>query len=287
MSKTLGLVVNPDKPEAFDLATKLVKRIEASGARVLVESPAPNSLGQWSAALSEVVKQSDAIVVLGGDGSLLRVARVAAPAGVPILGVQYGRYGFVMETEPEDAPAAVDKLLSGDFYYSERMMLQAELPCREEQPFCHLALNDIVVTRGPMSRLLRLKVTVGKQEVVKYSADGIIVATPTGSTAYSLSAGGPVVHPNVDVVILTPIAAHTLNSRTLVLPASESIEIAIEGEGLEAYVTVDGQENHEISDGEMVKISRSPYPTQLVETSKSAFYHQLESRLGFGERYAR
>jgi len=150
----------------------------------------------------------------------------------------------------------------------------------------HLALNDVVVGRGELSRLLRMSVVVGSHEVVRYSADGLIIATPTGSTAYSLSAGGPVVHPELDVVTLTPIAPHTLSARALVIPAGEEIRVSAGDPGI-STVTVDGQHFERLGEGDVVRIVRAPVTADLVQISSTAFYKQLDSRLGFGERFER
>lgn len=234
--------------------------------------------------LTDLVSRTDLILVLGGDGSMLRVARAAAPAGTPLAGIQFGRYGFIMDTEPERAIAFLEGILDNGFTTGERLMLQMTL-MRDGSPAGeHLAMNDVVVARGHPSRLLRMRVRVGEHEVVRYSADGVIVATPTGSTAYSLSAGGPVVHPDVDVIMLTPIAPHTLNSRSLVIPASEEIEIAAEGS---PTLTVDGQLFEDLRVGDTVRVRRSDLVARLVQTGRGAFYQQLDSRFGFGERYDR
>lgn len=285
MINSIGLVVNPTKERALPLAQRLSQYALKRGVRVGVEGLPDPPEGTQVLNLPALVEQSDVILVLGGDGSLLRVARHAAPYGKPIMGIQFGRYGFIMETEPDVALQELESLLSGEFTLSRRLMLHMELIREGRCIGNHLALNDVVVAGGPLSRLLHLRVSVGAHEVVRYAADGIIIATPTGSTAYSLSAGGPVVHPDVDVIILTPIAPHTLNSRTLVIPASERIEIHAQDEPLESMVTVDGQHLERFSEGDTVRIERAPFVAALVQTRGSLFYKQLESRLGFGERF--
>lgn len=282
----IGLVVNPSKPDAFPLGARLAERARAASCRVLIESPAPFPCAAEEASLPDLVVRSDLLVVLGGDGSLLRVAREAAPAGKPMLGIQFGHYGFIMETEPEEALEALERVLEGRFTLSRRMMLQTELLRGGEVAGRHLALNDVVVGRGELSRLLRLSVVVGSHEVVRYSADGLIIATPTGSTAYSLSAGGPVVHPDLDVVTLTPIAPHTLSARALVIPAEEEIKVSA-GDPGNSTVTVDGQHFERLGEGDLVRIVRAPVTADLVQISSTAFYKQLDSRLGFGERFER
>lgn len=282
----IGLVVNPGKPDAFPLGAQLAERARAASCRVLIESPAPFPCPAEEVPLPELVARSDLLLILGGDGSLLRVAREAAPAGKPMLGIHFGHYGFIMETEPGEALQALERVLEGRFTLSRRMMLQTELVRRGKAAGTHLALNDVVVGRGELSRLLRMSVVVGSHEVVRYSADGLIIATPTGSTAYSLSAGGPVVHPELDVVTLTPIAPHTLSARALVIPAGEEIRVSAGDPGI-STVTVDGQHFERLGEGDVVRIVRAPVTADLVQISSTAFYKQLDSRLGFGERFER
>ncbi len=287
MIKTIGLVVNPDKPEAFALAQELEREASSLSMAVVAESPCPASLNCRSLPLSELADESDVVLVLGGDGSLLRVARKAAPRGKLIVGIHFGKYGFITEIKPGEAILALRDIVDGDFSVSERLMLHAELLRQGEVAGDHFALNDIVVARGHLSRLVRLRVNVGPREVVRYSADGIVIATPTGSTAYSLSAGGPVVHPDIDAMILTPIAPHTLNSRALVIPADEPIRVTAESGAVDGVVTVDGQRMETLQDGDVVRISKASFGAKLVQIRSSAFYEHLESRLGFGDRYDR
>lgn len=287
MVESIGFVVNPHKPQAFGLACELIEQALSASRKVLVEKPAPCETAGQEVSLEELVQQSDIIFVLGGDGSMLRVARQAAPAGTPVLGVQFGNYGFIMETEPSEAPQVLQRVLEGDYQITTRLMLQTELIRQGRPTGSYLALNDIVVGRGNLSRLLRLNVEVGQHEVVRYSADGLIVATPTGSTAYSLSAGGPVVHPSLHVMLLTPIAPHTLNSRALVVSADEPVEVLPSGNPLNAALTVDGQLMQELEEGDVVRVNRAPFGASFVQTTPSAFYRQLDSRFGFGERLER
>lgn len=287
--KTVGLVLNPSKHQAVRLADALTELVRSSHRRIVSEaSPGLDWPDQPEPmTLDELVCESDIICVLGGDGSMLRVQRKAAPAGKPVLGIQYGRYGFIMETEPEDAPEALDAILRGKGKVKTRLMLQAR--CRRGRASIgpSYALNDIVVSRGPLSRLLHLRVTVEEREVIRYAADGIIMATPTGSTAYSLSAGGPVIHPDLDAIVLTPIAPHTLNSRSLVIPAAADIELQCLDDTGAAVLSVDGQQMEQLEQGDVVRVERAPFVARMVHAHGSAFYQQLESRLGFGERFDR
>lgn len=285
MSRRVGFVINPLKSEAFPLARQLAHQAAESSAEVLVEAPAPCEIAAMELPLEELAAKADVILILGGDGTMLRVARVAAPAGKPMLGIHFGHYGFIMETEPQESANALRRVLAGDYEISSRLMLRTEVLRGGEPVGTHVALNDIVIAHGLLSRLLRLSVAVRQREVVRYSADGLIIATPTGSTAYSLSAGGPVIHPDVDAIALTPIAPHTLTARALVIPANESFDVTVTGDSARAVLTVDGQIMEQVEEGDIVRVARAPFCAHLVTMSQGAFYRQLDSRLGFGKRF--
>jgi NAD+ kinase len=232
----------------------------------------------------ELVRRATVVVVFGGDGTILYAARAAAPQGIPILGVNLGGFGFLAEVNGPEVEQALQRLLEGDFQLDERMMLRAYAE-HEGRPIKEfLALNDIVVTKSGYARLLKLRTFVNTEHLATHLADGLIVATPTGSTAYSLSAGGPIVHPAVEGIVLTPIAAHSLNARAVVVSAGDTIKIQIEPIGAPPLLTVDGQEAYPLQLGDEVRVERSPHRTRLVRLGRGGFYSILRAKLTWGER---
>lgn len=226
----------------------------------------------------------DLLLTLGGDGTLLRGARQVARHGTPVLGVNFGHVGFLTSAAPEELVSALDQALSGDIWLDERMMLavRAESPdgaVRGE----FLAVNDVVLHKGGVARMIRLAVRANGHEVGSYSADGIILATPTGSTAYSLSAGGPVIAPSVDCIIATPICPHTLAVRPLVLPASETVAVDVLTPSGDLLLTIDGQEDAHLAPGDRVVVRRAPWPVRLVRFPGQTFFSTLRRKLGWGD----
>ena len=229
----------------------------------------------------------DLIVTLGGDGTLLAIARDIAASGldVPILAVNFGSLGFLTEiTRPELLPS-LDAVLRGEASHDARMMLSACIR-RGATTETRVALNDIVFTRTALSRMIELDVWVGDQFVAEINADGLIVASPTGSTAYNLSAGGPIVHPAMDAVVLTPIAPHTLTNRPIVIPAARDVRVSPSERtaGQEVYVTFDGQSGFPLAGRDEVTIGRAPHPLRLVRASARSYFEVLRQKLKWNER---
>ncbi len=229
-------------------------------------------------------KSIDALITLGGDGTLLRGARLLAGAQVPILGVNLGRLGFLTTCGTADVEKAVRLLASGDYVAEARMCLRA---CAVDGHGCErqewLALNDVVVHKGGFARVVRLKITVNNDSIGTYAADGVIISTPTGSTAYSLSAGGPVVVPTVESIILTPISAHTLAVRPLVLPPDAVVGIDTSISSEEMMVTIDGQVGTHLVPGEKLMVRRAKYPVCIVRLPGTSFFERMRAKLGWGD----
>jgi NAD+ kinase len=224
----------------------------------------------------------DLILVLGGDGTLLAVADIVGQGGrdVPILGVNFGSLGFLTEITRPELFTALDAAVRGEAEHDLRIML-----CGRARWTSRVALNDIVFTRTALSRMVDLAVTVGDQYVTSVRCDGLIVATPTGSTAYNLSAGGPVVHPAMDAVVLTPIAPHTLTHRPIVIPAEREVRVRAAGhEEQEIYLAFDGQHGFALRDGEEVTVTRAPKPIRLVRAANRNYFEVLREKLKWGER---
>lgn len=288
--KAVGLNVNTEKlqanPEVARLAREAVSLLSERNVPVMINRESAEALGHPALGVDEgeLVRRASVVVVFGGDGTILRAARAAAPQGIPILGVNLGGFGFLAEVNGPEVEGALHRFLEGDYRLDERMMLRArvERNGRSTQEF--LALNDIVVTKTGYARLLKLRTFVNAEHLATHLADGLIVATPTGSTAYSLSAGGPIVHPAVEGIVLTPICAHTLNARAVLVSASDTIGIQVEPIGAPSILTVDGQEGFPLQPGDEVRVERSPHRTRLIRLGPGGFYSLLQAKLTWGER---
>lgn len=279
----VGLWPHPQKAEALRLARELVSLLQAKGVSVWLTEEGRERLTdvtvQGVCGPEEIGGQIELLVVLGGDGALLSAARAVAREEVPLLGVNVGHLGFLTELEGGDVEQAVDRLLAGDFRLDSRLMLRSRVERQGEIVAEHLALNDVVITRTTFARMIRLRTFVGGEFVVEYMADGMIVATPTGSTAYSLSAGGPIVSPDVEAVVITPICPHTLAARSIVVPPQEGIVVELVGREEGTLLTVDGQEGVPLIKTDRLLVEVAPYRTRLVRLHARSFYALLQSRL--------
>jgi NAD+ kinase len=227
----------------------------------------------------------DLVLVLGGDGTLLAMADriAAAERDIPILGVNFGSLGFLTEITRPELFTSLDAVIGGEATHDARMMLQAVV-ADDQRTF--IALNDVVFTRTALSRMVDVSVWVGDQFLTTVKADGLIVASPTGSTAYNLSAGGPIVHPAMDALVITPIAPHALTNRPIVIPAERDVRVVATGTnaGDEIYVTFDGQTGFPLGPGRAVTISRAPRPLRLVRASNRSYFEVLREKLRWNER---
>ncbi|MGQ9524151.1 MAG: NAD(+)/NADH kinase [Armatimonadota bacterium] len=281
---TVGIVVNPHRPKAVEAASRLEGLLRRLG--VPYRSPCTFDAVQGfsTADLDAHLSGVDAVIVLGGDGTLLAASRYAAPKGIPLLSVRFGGFGFLAEAEPDELEEAVQRLVRGEYRVQERTMLYAELVRGSSTVASSLALNDIVVTRGPLSRVVLVRTEVRAGYLATYSGDGVIVSSPTGSTAYSLSAGGPLVHPSVPVILITPICPHSLNARSVVLSDEEQVVMAVESSD-EAMMTADGQVGVPLEQGDRITVRRADVKAKLIAFGLKTFYDHLQSRLRWGDTF--
>ena len=270
-NKKIGIMFQPKVPAAGTLSEQLAKVVRDTGSSVWLCSA-------WEEEKAcEQIEGTRFVICLGGDGTILRAARIASPRGVPILGINLGRLGFMTELNVEDALTRVPSFIEGTGWVEERSMLQAEFASANIAPL-H-ALNDVVVGRGERCRLIRVKATVDGEELTTYKCDGLILATATGSTGYSLAAGGPILHPQSEEMLLKPIAAHLSLSTALVLPAEAVVELEVRITH-KATLSVDGQIEVPLSDGDVVKVKRSPHITKMLRAEWPAtFYSTLMPKL--------
>lgn len=233
--------------------------------------------------LGELGARSHLAIVVGGDGTLLGAGRALAPHGVPILGVNQGRLGFMVDVRPEDIGETLDSVLAGDLPVEERLLLEARLRRADSSEMSLLrAVNDVVVRNQASIRMLEFETWLGEEFISQHRADGIIVATPTGSTAYALSGGGPVLHPSLHAVALVPICPHTLSDRPIVVPASGTIRIVLRGEVSGVNVTCDGQISVTLNAGDTVEVTSSPHPLRLIHPRNYSFFELLRNKLHWG-----
>jgi NAD+ kinase len=282
--KSIGLVIKRNQPQATALAQKLAHHIRARRLVALVESE--NSAGVDAEPISReaLAERADFIVVLGGDGTLLGVARVAAARGTPILGINLGGLGFLTQVTIEESMQALDRVLQGDYEVDRRITLdvvvqRATHDLRRLDRF--VAVNDVVLNRGPLGRMLHLEVHANGLPFCTYRADGLIISTPTGSTAYALSAGGPIIYPTLGVVVLAPICPHTLSNRPVVLPDTFEIEIHVRVSDHDATLTVDGQESSMVGAEDAIRVKRGSHGVSLVR-SEHGYFEVWRNKLHWG-----
>jgi NAD+ kinase len=286
----IGIVTKPGLTEATDtlraiedwLGERLVDTIWCPEAAVALGEGRTRTV----VSLDDMPAAVDLVLVLGGDGTLLGMAdRIAtADQDIPILGVNFGSLGFLTEITRPELFSSLDAVVSGQATHDERMMLRSRITGEHERTF--ITLNDIVFSRPAGSRMVELSVWVGEQFVTTVKADGLIVASPTGSTAYNLSAGGPIVHPAMDAIVLTPIAPHTLSNRPIVIPAERDVRVQVarpdDSDGV--YVTLDGQIGFAIGAHEAVTIGKAARPLRLVRASARSYFEVLREKLRWNER---
>ncbi len=286
----VGIVAKPDLGDCADLLDSLAHWLRARDIRVIFDERSAALAGAHHDRMTAdaLVAGVDLIVLLGGDGTLLLTAdRVAlADARTPILGVNFGSLGFLTEVRLPELYDILESVLAGTARIDERAMLQVEIVAHDRvvQQVC--VLNDVVITRGALSRMTDLSVSVNDQFVARFKADGLIVATATGSTAYNLSAGGPIVHPGVDALLLTPIAPHTLTNRPVVIPVSSTIVIhpLQNSDHQDVFVTFDGQVGHPLPPDHYVRVTRARQSLRLVRPTARSYYEVLREKLKWAER---
>jgi NAD+ kinase len=234
-----------------------------------------------------LVGEVDMVLILGGDGTLLDMADCIGEAGlsIPILGVNFGSLGFLTEVTLPELYPSLDAAVRGQVNIEERLMLRSTTVRRTELFATHIALNDVVITKTARSRLIDLSVSVGEEFLTRVKGDGLIISTPTGSTAYNLAAGGPIVQPSVDALVVTPIAPHTLTNRPIVIPSSSPVRVKPHmADRDEAFVTFDGQAGYQLEAGDEVRVCRADTPLRLIRPSTRSYFEVLREKLKWGER---
>ena len=284
--QSVGIISRPRREDIAAVAPGLLRWLEQRGVNTFCDSqtaecaPSPCKVK----AREEIPALSDLLIVLGGDGTLLAAARLLGERNVPILPVNLGGLGFLTSVTLDDLYPVLELAIKGKARYSERVMLESRV-MREGKPFhCARALNDAVLNKAALARIIDLELRVNGEFVCNYKADGLIVATPTGSTAYSLSAGGPIIYPTVSAFVITPICPHTLTNRPLVIPDNAKIEIGFAAGEAPIYLTVDGQVGVELHANDVVALSAAAQKLRLVRPKEKTYFSVLRDKLKWGER---
>ena len=283
--KTIGVISRPRRANLSAVVPELLRWLETRGIRILYDEETASALPHPAKAFTreELADQSQILLVLGGDGTLLAAARVAALRCIPILPINMGSLGFLTSFTVDELYPALEETLAGRSSMSERVMLQVELVREEKAIDRQHVLNDAVVNKSALARMIELELFIDDDFVCRYRADGLVLATPTGSTAYSLSAGGPIVHPSVEAFVITPICPHTLTDRPVVVRDSSRIEVKLTGSSESVFLTLDGQKGIPMQSEDRIRITRSPQCLKLIQPPKKSYFEILRNKLKWGE----
>lgn len=286
--RRVGLVANTEKRESRSLLVDAIRLLRAHGLEVLADAATVRLSGTRLPGRRDVpalARACDLLLVFGGDGTILRVAREIGGHATPLLGIHVGRLGFLAQVRADELPRAVDQIVAGDFRVETRPLIQA-IHCHRSAAKPLVALNDFVFTRGEVSRMIELEVAVDGEELTRYRCDGLIVASPTGSTAYSLAAGGAIVSPTARVFTITPICPLTLSNRSIVVDMESSIVVRSCTDKLQTHLTADGQVAVRLRVGEAIEIRRAPHSVRLLRLGGNSFFQTLRQKLHWSGSHA-
>ncbi len=283
-NKNIGILTKPKFPEIKSTLQDVVAWLRARSINVILDTTSATLLGeQGGVQKTQLASKADVLLVLGGDGTMLNAARLAGERSIPILGVNLGGLGFLTEVRLENLYPSLERVFANDFVLDERLMLQTHVHRHGETVARGVVLNDVVISKGTLARMIELRISIQGQFVTNLRGDGVIVTTPTGSTAYSLSAGGPIINPAVQSLMVTPICPHTLTHRPLIVPATAEIEVTLTSKDDGAMATLDGQVGVAMIQGDTVEIKMSEYRTRLIRFPESSYYEVLREKLKWGD----
>jgi NAD+ kinase len=282
--RSFALLPHKDKPYSIELAIELSDWLKRHNCEVYLSQSASELTGLKSLATpkEKVLESVDAVLVLGGDGSILNAVYEFAPHEIPIIGINLGHLGFLTELEVDEVDATLTRLISGNYWIDKRMLLGGRIVRQGHTIQEFIGLNDAVIARGAFARLIQLEAFVEDDYVTTYPADGLIICSPTGSTAYSLSAGGPMCEPGLELLVLTPICAHTFYSRPLVISSDHTIRVILKSSGEEAVLTVDGQRRYSLEEDDEVYVHKAASSVSMIKVNERSFYEILRNRLSRG-----
>jgi len=289
--KRIGIIAKQNKPEAVTLVRNLIEWLQPKKIEVYIEegmgnlfTPHPSAKNLCFVEKKEIPSHVEMIIVLGGDGTLLSVARLVEDRDVPILGVNLGGLGFLTEITLEELYRVLDRVVQGDFVTDERVVLNAAVIRRGERLAEFVVLNDAVINKGALARIIDLETTINGEDLTTFKSDGLIISTPTGSTAYSLSAGGPIVYPSLHCIIITPICPHTLTNRPIVIPDDVEIRASLKTKQQEVILTLDGQQGFSLEFDDIVEVRKAGGRILLIKSPYRHYFEVLREKLKWGER---
>ena len=281
--KKIGVCCKPKAPSASDILGKLIPWLRKKNYLIFLDTSTAAIIGETSTHdKRSVSEQADLLVALGGDGTLLGVARAAHPYNVPILAVNLGSLGFLAAISIEELYPTLENILAGKFEIENRMLLNACVWRNGDKVENHNVLNDIVINKSVVARVINLQVFVNDQYMTSYRADGLIIATPTGSTAYSLSAGGPIIHPSMHTLVLSPICPLMLTNRSILIPDQSVIQVKLSGKYDNVRITLDGQEGYDMKAEDILEIKKTKTTLQLIRGPNKNYYQILRDKLHWG-----
>ena len=281
--KKIGVFCKPKAVSGATILKKLIPWLNDQHLKVFLDKETATLINKTSShEKEEISKKADLLIVLGGDGTLLGVARTAHPYNVPILAVNLGNLGFLTEVSLDQLYPVLENVLAGKFEVERRMLLNACIWRNGKKVEDHNVLNDVVINKGVVARVINLKVFVNGQYMTSYRADGLIIATPTGSTAYSLSAGGPIIHPSMQTLVLSPICPFTLTNRSILIPDHSVIQVKLATEYKDVRITLDGQEGHGMKAKDILEIQKTKTTLKLIPGPDKNYYQTLRQKLHWG-----
>jgi NAD+ kinase len=282
--KKIGIICKTGKPEPAEIVKGLLPWLRRKGCECFVDSETAAILNIEGSPRSQIPSVAELIIVLGGDGTMLSVARLIGEKGIPILGVNIGGLGFLTAVPKDDLYGVLEKVITEQCPVEERIMISACVFRHSECISEYVVVNDVVVNKGALARIIDLETYINQNFIATFKADGLIVSTPTGSTAYALSAGGPILYPTLNSIVLAPICPHTLTNRPIVLPDDVTVEIVLKSQNEDVFLTIDGQVGFSLKQNDRVSVKKSLSKARFYIPCERDYFHILRTKLKWGER---
>jgi NAD+ kinase len=282
--KNIGIICKTGISESTEILSELVPWLKQKGHETIIDEDIASLIDIEGSPRSQIPKESDMIIVLGGDGTMLSVCRLVGEREIPILGVNIGGLGFLTEVQKGEIYDVLERVLKGECPVEERLMIKAHVYRNNEIIAEYVAMNDVVVNKGALARIIDLETYIDRYYITTFKADGLIVSTPTGSTAYALSAGGPILYPTLKSIMLAPICPHMLTNRPIVLPDNVLIEMILRSPAEDVFLTVDGQVGFSLHLNDIIEVKKAPYKTKLVVPCEKKYFEVIRTKLKWGER---